>query len=413
MFFRSNKSPSHQQQQIITNYRRLMQQFRTWEKNNATHHVNEKYFKTLGVETKAIEKFYKEFTDGVLVPLDQQSPLDLPEFIAQEDIFSLLSYKVFMPFAQIFAEREAWMQRIAGTDGKNAPTSESYCKFKSLILNYHNKFVVEESLYHFEQGTLKYHHDWQAAKRQIAKELKSLRALYENWKESKNKGDREKASTLFDFIDRFERIPNQLRLKEEERFKQSELYKSAFSTDKLKATELLNKHLFDYNNPQEELDQRMKLIQSLTQCNNLFEHHHNPIGWLKNQFNMTTPVFKKLASLEHALKSGVTALSIYVEHTIPQTRVISPKRGKSPKRVSNFLPEENKSSEPVAESQDISNSKQATQPPVQHKRKMGKVHFKVQEYEENLRRLGLFNSLPTLSDPLQNTLHPNENKVSL
>lgn len=121
-----------------------MKRFRRWEKNTSTLEANEEDFKTLDIELKNIEEFYKEFTTKVLAPLAQQPISDLPEFISQEDIFSLLGYRQFMLFAQMFSEREAWMQRIAGTDGKNAHTSESYRKFKSLVSKCPGKFVIEE-----------------------------------------------------------------------------------------------------------------------------------------------------------------------------------------------------------------------------------------------------------------------------
>lgn len=150
-----------------------MLQLKTWETDNSTLNLNEEFFKPLDVEINVIEKLYKDFIDNIIVPLVQQPASDLPEFITQEDIFKLLIFKIFMPLTQIFAEREAWMRRIASTNGKNAHTSESYSNFKKIILNSHQKFVIEESLFHFEHETLKYHHDWQTAKRQIAKEVKS------------------------------------------------------------------------------------------------------------------------------------------------------------------------------------------------------------------------------------------------
>ncbi|HEO1520715.1 TPA: EbhA, partial [Legionella pneumophila] len=328
-----------------------------------------------------------------LIPLEQQPATDLPEFITREDIFKLLSFKIFMPLAPIFAEREKWMKRIAGTDGKNAHASENYNKFKKIFLNSHHKFVIEESLSHFEHGTLKYHHEWLTAKRQIAKEVKSLRALQENWKEKKNKIDRKKASILFDFLDSFESIPNQLRSREEEGFKQTEVYKKALSTDKLKAIELLNQHLFDYSNPQEELAERMKLIKALYENNILFEQHHTPIGWLKNQLNIETVLDKKLASLEQSLKAAENALNSYMEHAMPKTVTISTELRKESEKDSIPLPEKNKSPEAVSENQNTSTSNPEIQPqtnPVQNRKNTGKVYLKVQQYEENLRRLGVF-----------------------
>ncbi|HIG0328936.1 TPA: EbhA [Legionella pneumophila] len=393
MLFKSNKSSSHKPEQISRSYHRLMLQLKTWETNNSNLNLNEEYFRTLDIDITVIEKFYKDFTDNVIVPLDQQPASALPEFITQEDIFKLLSYKIFMPLAQIFAEREKWMRRIAGTDGKNAQTSESYNKFKKIFLNSHHKFVIEENLFHFEHDTLKYHHEWQTAKRQIAKEIKSLRALQENWKEKKNKIDRKKASALFDFLDNFENIPNRLRSREEEHFKQSEAYKNALSTDKLKAIELLNQHLFDYSNPQEELAERLKLIQALYENNILFEQHHTPIGWLKNQLNIETVLDKKLASLEQSLKAAENVLNSYMEHVIPKTVTICTELRKEPEKDSITLLEENKSPEAVSENQNTSTSNPEIQPqtnPVQNRKNTGKVYLKVQQYEENLRRLGVF-----------------------
>ncbi|CZH46244.1 hypothetical protein [Legionella pneumophila] len=417
MLFKVNKSSSHKHEQIIKNYHRLMLQLKTWETDNSTLNFNDEYFKTLDVEIYVIEKFYKDFTDNIIVPLDQQPALDLPEFITQEDIFKLLSFKIFMPLAQIFAERETWMRRIAGTDGKNAHTSESYSRFKKIILNSHHKFVIEESLFHFEHETLKYHHDWQTAKRQIAKEVKSLRALHENWKEKKNKIDRKRASALFDFLNNFESIPNRLRSKEEEYFKQSEAYKNALCTDKLKALQLLNQHLFDYNNPQEELAEKMKLIQALYDCNIFFEHHRTPIGWLKTRFNVETEVYKKLTSLEQTLKSAQSALSAYMEHTIPKTAMRSTELRKEREKDSISPPKENKSPEAVSENQNTSHSNPVVQPqitPVQNKKNTGKVYLKVQEYEENLHKLGLFTPpKKTFSKPLQKKPLSDENKLSL
>lgn len=415
MLFKSNKYSPHKHEQISRNYQRLMLQLKTWETNHFTPNLNEEYFRTLNVETRDVQNFYKDFMDNVLVPLEQQPAIDLPEFITLEDIFKLLSYKIFMPLAQIFAEREKWMRRIADTDGKNAHTSESYNKFKKIFLNSHHKFVIEESLFHFEHDTLKYHHDWQTAKRQIAKEVKSLRALQENWKEKKNKIDRKKASALFDFLDNFASIPNRLRSREEERFKQSGAYKEALSADKLKAVQLLNEHLFDYSNPQEELAERMKLIQALYDCNILFEHNHNPIGWLKTQLNVETVVDKKLTSLEQALKAAENALSIYMEHTIPKTAMISTEPRKKSEKDIAHLPNENKTPAAVSENQNTSHSQLEVQPqinPVQNK-STGKVYLKVQEYEENLRRLGLFT--PKTS-PCSGSLKQNssdENRISL
>lgn len=417
MLFKLNKSSSHKPEQISRSYHRLMLQLKTWETNHVTQNLSEEYFRTLDVETKDVENFYKNFIDNVLTPLEQQPAADLPEFITREDIFKLLSFKIFMPLAPIFAEREKWMKRIAGTDGKNAHASESYNKFKKIFLNSHHKFVIEESLSHFEHGTLKYHHEWLTAKRQIAKEVKSLRALQENWKEKKNKIDRKKASILFDFLDSFESIPNRIRSREEEGFKQTEVYKKALSTDKLKAIELLNQHLFDYSNPQEELAERMKLIQALYDCKILFEHHHTPIGWLKARFNVETEVYKKLTSLEQTLKSAQSALSAYMEHTIPKTAMRSTELRKEPEKDSISLPEENKSPEAVSENQNTSHSNLVVQPqitPVQNKKNTGKVYLKVQEYEENLHKLGLFTPpKKTFSKPLQKKPLSDENKFSL
>ncbi|HGE7389583.1 TPA: EbhA [Legionella pneumophila] len=393
MLFRFNKSSSHKPEQISRNYHRLMLQLKTWETNHYTPDLNEEYFRTLDIETRSVQIFYNDFVNNVLIPLEQQPTTDLPEFITREDIFKLLSFKIFMPLAPIFAEREQWMKRIAGTDGKNAHASESYNKFKKIFLNSHHKFVIEESLSHFEHGTLKYHHEWLTAKRQIAKEVKSLRALQENWKEKKNKIDRKKAAALLDFLDNFESIPNRLRSREEEGFKRTEVYKKALSTDKLKAIELLNQHLFDYSSPQEELTERMKLIKALYENNILFEQHHTPIGWLKNQLNIETVLDKKLASLEQSLKAAENALNSYMEHRIPKTAPISTELRKEPEKDSIALPQENKSPEAVSENQDTSTSNPEIQPqtnPVQNRKNTGKVYLKVQQYEENLRRLGVF-----------------------
>ncbi|HAT8939666.1 TPA: EbhA [Legionella pneumophila subsp. pneumophila] len=393
MLFRFNKSSSHKPEQISRNYHRLMLQLKTWETNHYTPDLNEEYFRTLDIETRSVQIFYNDFVNNVLIPLEQQPTTDLPEFITREDIFKLLSFKIFMPLAPIFAEREQWMKRIAGTDGKNAHASESYNKFKKIFLNSHHKFVIEESLSHFEHGTLKYHHEWLTAKRQIAKEVKSLRALQENWKEKKNKIDRKKAAALLDFLDNFESIPNRLRSREEEGFKRTEVYKKALSTDKLKAIELLNQHLFDYSSPQEELTERMKLIKALYENNILFEQHHTPIGWLKNQLNIETVLDKKLASLEQSLKAAENALNSYMEHRIPKTATISTELRKEPEKDSIALPQENKSLEAVSENQDTSTSNPEIQPqtnPVQNRKNTGKVYLKVQQYEENLRRLGVF-----------------------
>ncbi|HAU1193379.1 TPA: EbhA [Legionella pneumophila] len=416
MLFRSNKSSAHKPEQIIKHYRRLMLQLKTWETNNSSLNLNEEYFRTLDVDITVIEKFYKDFTDNVIVPLDQQPASALPEFITLEDIFKLLSYKIFMPLAQIFAEREKWMRRIAGTDGKNAHTSESYNKFKKIFLNSHHKFVIEENLFHFEHETLKYHHEWQIAKRQIAKEIKSLRALQENWKEKKNKIDRKRASALFDFLDNFENIPNRLRSREEERFKQSEAYKNALSTDKLKAIELLNQYLFDYSNPQEELAERLKLIQALYDCKILFEHNHNPIGWLKNQFNVETEVYKNLASLEQSLKSAERTLSTYLEHTTPKTTMPLTESEKEAEKDSISL-DESKTLEPVSGNQNINHSNPEAQPQmntVQNKKTRGKVYLKVQAYEENLLKLGLFTPEKcSRSEPYKKMPPVDENKLAL
>ena len=394
-----------------------MKQFKAWEKNNSVLEANEECFKTLNVELKTIEKFYNEFTTKVIAPLAQQPTANLPEFISQEDIFGLLGYRQFMLFAPIFAEREAWMQRIAGTDGKNAHTSESYRKFKSLISKCPGKFVIEESLSHFEQGTLKYHHDWQTAKRQIAKELKSLRALHENWKESSNKKDRERASILIDFINKFENIPAQLRLREEMRLKQSESYKNALATDKFKAAQLLNKQLCDYDNPQEELSEKMRLVQSLSQCTLLFEHNRSPMGRLKTEFNIQTPVSQKLASLEKALSSGENALNLYLKHTMTPADMTSAMPQKSSDWESASLVGVNKISESIAEHQRAGHSNQETQPQmnsIPKKKNTGKVFRKVQEYEENLRRLGLFESKTSpLPGSFNDPPSAHENKVSL
>lgn len=209
----------------------------------------------------------------------------------------------------------------------------------------------------------------------------------------KNKIDRKNASILFDFLDSFESIPNRLRSREEERFKQTEVYKKALSTDKLKAIELLNQHLFDYSNPQEELAERMKLIKALYDSNILFEQHHTPIGWLKNQLNIETVLDKKLASLEQSLKAAENALNSYMEHAMPKTVTISTELRKELEKDSIALPEENKSPEAVSENQNTSHSNPVVQPqitPVQNKKNTGKVYLKVQEYEENLHKLGLF-----------------------
>lgn len=232
----------------------------------------------------------------------------------------------------------------------------------------------------------------------------------------KNKIDRKKASALFDFLDNFENIPNRLRSREEERFKQSETYKNALSTDKLKAVQLLNQHLFDYSNPQEELAERMKLIQALYDCKILFELNHNLIGWLKNQFNVETVLDKKLASLEQALKAAENALSTYMEHTIPKTAMISTEPKKESEKDSIILPDDNKSPEAVSENQNTSTSNPEIQPqtnPVQNKKNTGKVYLKVQEYEENLRRLGLFTpKTPPCSGSLKKS-PTDENRISL
>ncbi|HBB6898044.1 TPA: EbhA [Legionella pneumophila] len=416
MLFKLNKSSSHKPEQISRSYHRLMLQLKTWETNHYTPDLNEEYFRTLDIETRNVQIFYNDFVNNVLIPLEQQPTTDLPEFITREDIFKLLSFKIFMPLAPIFAEREQWMKRIASTDGKNAHASESYNKFKKIFLNSHHKFVIEESLSHFELGTLKYHHEWLTAKRQIAKEVKSLRALQENWKEKKNKIDRKKASILFDFLDSFESIPNRLRSREEERFKQTEVYNKALSTDKLKAIELLNQHLFDYSSPQEELAERMKLIKALYENNILFEQHHTPIGWLKNQLNIETVLDKKLASLEQSLKAAENALNSYMEHRIPKTATISTELRKEPEKDSIALPEENKSPEAVSENQNTSTSNPEIQPqtnPVQNRKNTGKVYLKVQQYEENLRRHGVFTpKTPPCSESLKKDL-TDGNKISL
>ncbi|HAT8752467.1 TPA: EbhA [Legionella pneumophila] len=416
MLFKLNKSSSHKPEQISRSYHRLMLQLKTWETNHYTPDLNEEYFRTLDIETKNVQIFYNDFVNNVLIPLEQQPTTDLPEFITREDIFKLLSFKIFMPLAPIFAEREQWMKRIAGTDGKNAHASESYNKFKKIFLNSHHKFVIEESLSHFEHGTLKYHHEWLTAKRQIAKEVKSLRALQENWKEKKNKIDRKKAAALLDFLDNFESIPNRLRSREEEGFKRTEVYKKALSTDKLKAIELLNQHLFDYSSPQEELAERMKLIKTLYENNILFEQHHTPIGWLKNQLNIETVLDKKLASLEQSLKAAENALNSYMEHRIPKTATISTELRKEPEKDSIALPEENKSPEAVSENQNTSTSNPEIQPqtnPVQNRKNTGKVYLKVQQYEENLRRLGVFTpKTPPCSESLKKDL-TDGNRISL
>ncbi|HAT1992385.1 EbhA [Legionella pneumophila] len=416
MLFKLNKSSSHKPEQISRSYHRLMLQLKTWETNHYTPDLNEEYFRTLDIETRNVQIFYNDFVNNVLIPLEQQPTTDLPEFITQEDIFNLLSFKIFMPLAPIFAEREQWMKRIAGTDGKNAHASESYNKFKKIFLNSHHKFVIEESLSHFEHGTLKYHHEWLTAKRQIAKEVKSLRALQENWKEKKNKIDRKKAAALLDFLDNFESIPNRLRSREEEGFKRTEVYKKALSTDKLKAIELLNQHLFDYSSPQEELAERMKLIKALYENNILFEQHHTPIGWLKNQLNIETVLDKKLASLEQSLKAAENALNSYMEHRIPKTATISTELRKEPEKDSIALPEENKSPEAVSENQNTSTSNPEIQPqtnPVQNRKNTGKVYLKVQQYEENLRRLGVFTpKTPPCSESLKKDL-TDGNRISL
>ncbi|HAT4417165.1 TPA: EbhA [Legionella pneumophila] len=416
MLFKLNKSSSHKPEQISRSYHCLMLQLKTWETNHYTPDLNEEYFRTLDIETRNVQIFYNDFVNNVLIPLEQQPTTDLPEFITQEDIFKLLSFKIFMPLAPIFAEREQWMKRIAGTDGKNAHASESYNKFKKIFLNSHHKFVIEESLSHFEHGTLKYHHEWLTAKRQIAKEVKSLRALQENWKEKKNKIDRKKAAALLDFLDNFESIPNRLRSREEEGFKRTEVYKKALSTDKLKAIELLNQHLFDYSSPQEELAERMKLIKALYENNILFEQHHTPIGWLKNQLNIETVLDKKLASLEQSLKAAENALNSYMEHRIPKTATISTELRKEPEKDSIALPEENKSPEAVSENQNTSTSNPEIQPqtnPVQNRKNTGKVYLKVQLYEENLRRLGVFTpKTPPCSELLKKDL-TDGNRISL
>ncbi|HHX7429736.1 EbhA [Legionella pneumophila] len=416
MLFKLNKSSSHKPEQISRSYHRLMLQLKTWETNHYTPDLNEEYFRTLDIETRNVQIFYNDFVNNVLIPLEQQPTTDLPEFITQEDIFNLLSFKIFMPLAPIFAEREQWMKRIAGTDGKNAHASESYNKFKKIFLNSHHKFVIEESLSHFEHGTLKYHHEWLTAKRQIAKEVKSLRALQENWKEKKNKIDRKKAAALLDFLDNFESIPNRLRSREEEGFKRTEVYKKALSTDKLKAIELLNQHLFDYSSPQEELAERMKLIKALYENNILFEQHHTPIGWLKNQLNIETVLDKKLASLAQSLKAAENALNSYMEHRIPKTATISTELRKEPEKDSIALPEENKSPEAVSENQNTSTSNPEIQPqtnPVQNRKNTGKVYLKVQQYEENLRRLGVFTpKTPPCSESLKKDL-TDGNRISL
>ncbi|HAU1604146.1 TPA: EbhA [Legionella pneumophila] len=416
MLFKFNKSSAHKSEQISRNYHRLMLQLKTWETNHYTPDLNEEYFRTLDIETRNVQIFYNDFVNNVLIPLEQQPTTDLPEFITQEDIFKLLSFKIFMPLVPIFAEREQWIKRIAGTDGKNAHASESYNKFKKIFLNSHHKFVIEESLSHFEHGTLKYHHEWLTAKRQIAKEVKSLRALQENWKEKKNKIDRKKAAALLDFLDNFESIPNRLRSREEEGFKRTEVYKKALSTDKLKAIELLNQHLFDYSSPQEELAERMKLIKALYENNILFEQHHTPIGWLKNQLNIETVLDKKLASLEQSLKTAENVLNSYMEHRIPKTATISTELRKEPEKDSIALPEENKSPEAVSENQNTSTSNPEIQPqtnPVQNRKNTGKVYLKVQQYEENLRRLGVFTpKTPPCSESLKKDL-TDGNKISL
>lgn len=135
MLFKLNKSSSHKPEQISRSYHRLMLQLKTWETNHYTPDLNEEYFRTLDIETRNVQIFYNDFVNNVLIPLEQQPTTDLPEFITREDIFKLLSFKIFMPLAQIFAEREQWMRRIAGTNGKNAHTSESYNKFKKIFLN--------------------------------------------------------------------------------------------------------------------------------------------------------------------------------------------------------------------------------------------------------------------------------------
>lgn len=400
MVFSLNKSDAHKIQDIKGNYLRLMQQFTVWEKKYATSQANEHCFKTLEVELDTIKAFYNDFMNSVVLPTEQNVSAQLPEFITQEDIFRLLSYKVFMPMAQIFAEREPWMQRIAGTNRKNAQTSSGYCTFKNLVANYPNKFAIEQSIHHFEQGTLKYHHDWEAAKRQINKDLKSLSALCTSWKESKNSFYTKKASILADFISSFEKIPLQLSAKEEQRFKQTERYKTTLATDKFKAAHMLNEHLSNYPNPQEELAEKIKLMQPLIQNKMLFAHRPNAIGWLQTQLHVTPEVLKKLDSLEESLKKGEKTLAAYLKHTAPPPQKAPqskcPSRMKEPKNLGHQT--EITKTAPV--------TRQITLPiaSLPKQKSLGKVYLRVQEYEEALHRFSLFTHQKPSSDvPLKCT----------
>ncbi|MCW8483009.1 EbhA protein [Fluoribacter dumoffii] len=414
MFFSSNNSKSPQPKTILKHYRRLMVQFKKWEKNCAALEENQgkEFLKTLNVELKTIQKFYKAFINDVLIPFDQQPAL--PEIITQEDISSLLRYKEFMPFFQLFAEREAWMQRIAGTDGTNASASETYCQFKHFISNHSNKFVIEESLNHFEQGTLRYHHECQAAKRKIDQEFKSLRDLYERLRESKNKADMEIASILNEFIDQFAHVPYQLRLREEIQFKQSEPYIKALSKDKFTAALLLSQHLRDYSNTQEELAERMKLLQSLSRHSILFEQNNSPLGRLKTRLHITPPASQKLSSLEHALKFAENAFKLYKKHTELNAEIISLTAVKNSEITSDFFSTK-PAADVVSESQNTSPSiaPQPEMASVERKRPLGKVHLKVREYEENLLKLGVFHSKkPLLTEPVKSPVPFNENKFN-
>lgn len=115
----------------------------------------------------------------------------------------------------------------------------------------------------------------------------------------------------------------------------------------------------------------MKLIKALYENNILFEQHHTPIRWLKNQLNIETVLDKKLASLEQSLKAAENALNSYMEHAMPKTVTISTEPRKESEKDSVVLPEENKSPEAVSENQNTSHSNPVVQPqitPVQNKK---------------------------------------------
>lgn len=161
----------------------------------------------------------------------------------------------------------------------------------------------------------------------------------------------------------------------------------------------------------------MKLIKALYENNILFEQHHTPIRWLKNQLNIETVLDKKLASLEQSLKAAENALNSYMEHAMPKTVTISTELRKEPEKDSAHLPDENKTLKPVSVDQNVTHSNPEVQPqinPVQNKKTRGKVYLKVQEYEENLRKLSLFTPQKSpFSEPLKKMPLSSENKLSL